>query len=218
MSSGRRRAGRRERLPVTPGELAALVPVSRETLDRLELYAATLRRWAPAINLVARGTLDDLWRRHFLDSLQLLPLIAQTFATPPRILDLGSGAGFPGLVLAIAGAGSVHLVEADRKKATFLREVARQTEVTVTLHNCRIEALEPQHADLVTARALAPAERLLDWAAPHLRREGVCLFHKGREAQAELTRLPRAVQDRSELLPSLSDPEARILRIRGPWT
>ncbi|SMF09090.1 16S rRNA m(7)G-527 methyltransferase [Tistlia consotensis] len=206
---------------MTSAELAERIPVSRETRERLEIYAASLQRWAPAINLVARSSLVDLWRRHFLDSLQLLPLIRAAFPRTggvPRIVDLGSGAGFPGLVLAIAGAGEVHLVEADRKKATFLREVARQTGAAVTLHNERIETLPPLAADVVTARALASAEQLLAWAGPQLSTHAICLFHKGRGAQAELTRLPLAVQDRSELLPSLSDPEARILRIRGPWT
>lgn len=198
--------------------MARALPVSRETLRRLETYAALLQRWAPAINLVSRATLPDLWRRHFLDSLQLLPLIAEERRATPRILDLGSGAGFPGLVLAIAGAGPVRLVEADRKKASFLREVARATGTEVEIHNLRIESLPPQAAEIVTARALAPAAKLLDWARPHLTAHAVCLFHKGRDAQAELTRLPRAVQDRAELLPSLTDPEARILRIRGPWT
>ena len=206
--------------------LAGIIPVSRETQQALEAYAATLRRWSGAINLVARSTLDALWQRHMLDSLQLLPLI-QAEAIPegpaetgqaPAILDLGSGAGFPGLVLAIAGAGRVDLVESDRKKAGFLREVARQTAAPATVHNRRIEDLPPRSADFVTARALAPAAQLLSWAAPHLAAHTLCLFHKGREAQGELTRLPREVQDRCELLPSLTDPEARILRIRGPWT
>lgn len=204
--------------PLAAAEVAALVPVSRETLKRLEAYAETLRRWAPAINLVARGTLDDLWRRHMLDSLQLLPLIEEQGFGKPKILDLGSGAGFPGLVLAIAGAGDVHLVESDRKKTTFLREVARRTGAPVTIHTARVEDLEPQAADFLTARALAPADRLCDLSSRHRRTHTICLFHKGRDVQAELTRLPRAVQDRTELLPSLSDPEARILRIRGPWT
>src|SRR5690606_34129867 len=150
---------------------AARVPVSRETGDRLAIYADCLQRWAPAINLIARSTLPDLWRRHFLDSLQLLPLIRAEAGANPRIVDLGSGAGFPGMVLAIAGAGEVHLVEADAKKATFLREVARRTGASVTLHNCRIEALAPLAAEVATARALAPAERLLSWAQPHLARE-----------------------------------------------
>ncbi len=165
-----------------------------------------------------------------LDSLQLLPLIrGEGQATDPEpsargeaerrpvILDLGSGAGFPGLVLAIAGAGQVHLVESDRKKASFLREVVRRTGAPAMIHNCRIEVLPPLAADVVTARALAPAAQLLSWAAPHLLAHAVCLFHKGRDAQGELTRLPREVQDRCELLASRTEPEARILRIRGPW-
>src|SRR5690606_6956103 len=192
------------------------IPVSRETLKRLERYAECLLRWAPAINLVARGTLPDLWRRHILDSLQLLPLIRAEASLPsPRILDLGSGAGFPGLVLAFAGAGEVHLVEADRKKATFLREAARASGAEVSIHNSRIERLPNLAPDIVTARALASADQLLAWARPQLPSHAICLFHKGREVEAELTRLPAEVQSRCELLPSISDPEGRILRIRG---
>ena len=158
--------------PLTAEAFRAAANVSRETLERLERYAALLEKWNRAINLVARGSLVDLWRRHMLDSAQLWPLLPVARERPRRILDLGSGAGFPGLVLAIMGVpeGSVevHLVESDEKKATFLREAARIAEAPVTLHVQRIESLAPFPVDAVTARACAPLPRLLDYAAPFL--------------------------------------------------
>ena len=158
--------------PLTPEGFRAARDVSRETLARLESYAALLEKWSRAINLVGRDTLPDLWGRHMLDSAQLvdhLPPPPQD--RPRRLLDLGSGAGFPGLVLAILGAGELHLVEADGKKCGFLREAARASKTSgaeVTVHHTRIESLPPLAVDVVTARALAPLPRLLELAAPFL--------------------------------------------------
>ncbi len=198
-------------------------------MDRLERYAALLEKWNRAINLVARGGLADLWRRHMLDSAQLWPLlppppVRAPVTRPRRILDLGSGAGFPGLVLAIMAAAEgdleVHLVEADRKKAAFLREAARIAEAPVTLHVERIENLTPFPVDAVTARACAPLLRLLDYAAPFLRHHEsdrpppVGLFLKGRGVDRELTEAQEKWKMQVELLPSRTDATARILRIQ----
>ena len=131
-----------------PEAFAAACDVSRETLARLELYAELLGRWNRAINLVGKRTLDDLWRRHFLDSAQLLPLLPPLDGRPRVLADLGSGAGFPGRVLAILGAVLVHLVESDLKKATFLREVARATGAPASVHAARIESLDGLTADV----------------------------------------------------------------------
>jgi 16S rRNA (guanine527-N7)-methyltransferase len=156
-----------------PEEFRAATDVSRETLARLETYAALLTKWSGAINLVGRDTLREAWQRHFLDSAQLMDLL------PPlpegrerRILDLGSGAGFPGLVLAILGAGPVTLVESDAKKAAFLREAARITGAPAEVACARIESLLPSEIlpDVVTARALAPLPKLLELAEPFLSR------------------------------------------------
>ncbi|RMD61633.1 MAG: 16S rRNA (guanine(527)-N(7))-methyltransferase RsmG, partial [Alphaproteobacteria bacterium] len=201
------------------------------TLARLEAYGDLLLRWSRAINLVSRARLPDLWRRHMFDSAQLLPLMPPPPPDRSRIVvDLGSGAGFPGLVLAILGAGEVHLVEADAKKAAFLREAARITGTEVALHMTRIEHLTPFPADVVTARALAPLPRLIGYAAPFLRPDGsasgiasgavsgagdpVALFPKGRDVERELTDSHEMWKISVDVLPSRSDPEGRIVRLR----
>lgn len=214
-----RRAAPRRRALDAAG-FAAATGVSRETRTRLESYADLLIRWNRTINLVAGPTLPDLWSRHMLDSAQLLPLLPPPPPDRPRVLlDLGSGAGFPGLVLAILGAGRVHLVEADRRKAAFLREVARATGTPVTLHPCRLEALAPFAADVVTARGFAPLRRLLPLAAPFLRPAkpgapgGVALLLKGRTAQAELTDAAETWHMQCEVFPSRTESAAQILRL-----
>lgn len=200
--------------PLSPEAFQVATDVSRETLDRLRLYATRLDTWNQAINLVARTTLDDVWRRHFLDSAQLLPLLPPAPADRPRVvLDLGSGAGFPGLVLALLGAGEVHLVEADARKAAFLREVARETATEITLHPVRIEALAPFSVDVVTARALAPLPRLLPLAAPFLGAGGTGLFLKGRTVDAELTGAGKSWMMATDLIASRTDADGRILRL-----
>lgn len=184
--------------------------VSRETLARLEIYAALLVKWQPTINLVGRSTLDDVWRRHFLDSAQLFPLLPEGVRV---LVDLGSGAGFPGLVLAILGVAETHLIESDQRKATFLREVARATGVPVQVHARRIEAVPPFAADAVTSRALAPLADLLAWASPFIGNQGVCLFPKGRQVEDELTGAAKGWNMRVERFDSQTDPTGTILRV-----
>ncbi len=145
-------------MPLNPAEFAAAAGVSRETLARLEAYAALLVQWSARINLVGRDTLADLWRRHFLDSAQLCSHVP---GSARSLVDLGSGAGFPGLVLAILGVPGVELIEADSRKSAFLREAARVTETPVTIRPCRIEAVPPHPVDVVTARALGAARPAL---------------------------------------------------------
>lgn len=188
--------------------LLDLVPVSRETVDRFRAYLDLLGQWQKAINLVGRSTLADPWRRHILDSAQLhrhLP------PAPVRLADLGSGAGLPGLVLAIMGVAEVHLVEADRRKAQFLREAARRLQLgNVTVHAARIETLALE-VDVVTARALAPLDALLPLAVPLLAPEGRLVLLKGRGAEVELTAARARWTMRVAALPSLADPEGRVL-------
>jgi 16S rRNA (guanine527-N7)-methyltransferase len=162
---------------------AAATGVSRETLARLEAYAGLLVQWSGRINLVAASTLDDLWRRHFLDSAQLLPLVP---AGAQTLVDLGSGAGFPGLVLAIMGVPGVELVEADARKCAFLREAARVAAAPVQIRNARIESVSPHPVDVVTARGCAPLDRLLVLAQPFVAPETLCLFPKGEQAGQEV--------------------------------
>ena len=159
------------------------VDVSRETFRRLDLYVALLGKWTRAINLVSTGDRDEIWTRHVRDSLRLLPLIPDGV---DRAVDLGSGGGLPGLVLAIAMGIPFDLVEADRRKAAFLQEAARMTGAPVTVRCQRIEAGGIPPARLVTARALAPLPRLLGYACPLLQPGGACLFHKGAELEREL--------------------------------
>jgi 16S rRNA (guanine527-N7)-methyltransferase len=199
-----------------PEDFARDFDVSRETLAALEGYAALLEKWNRKINLVGRDTLADLWRRHFLDSAQLLPLLPAAPEGRARVIaDLGSGAGFPGLVLAILGAGEVHLVESDRKKCAFLREAARVAGAQVEFHAQRIEEVAGLEADVVTARALAPLEKLVAYARPLLRSGGTALFLKGRGAEEELTALGGPATMAVGRTPSRSDEAGVILSIEG---
>ena len=184
--------------------------VPRETQERLERFAALLREWSPRINLVSRRALDELWPRHIADSLQLLPL-ARRFPAP--WIDLGSGAGFPGLILALASGRHVHLIESDHRKAAFLREAARMTATEVTIHVTRIESLQLPPVSLVTARALAPLVDLLTLATPFLLPDGVCLFPKGKTAEDELTAARARWHMRVERTVSITDPAATILEL-----
>ena len=186
--------------------------VSRETRDRLSHYAELLLRWNHAINLVANGSLKDLWSRHFLDSAQLLPLVPGE--GPADLVDFGSGAGFPGLVLAIMGAGPVHLIERDGRKCTFLREVAHKTAAPVTIHNTDIAKVKPWPVKAVTARAFAPLQNLLPLAAPFVEQGALGLFLKGKTLDDELTQSSKEWRILADRVPSASDPAGCILRVR----
>lgn len=157
--------------------------IDADTMDRFEIYLALLSKWQRAINLVGKNTLANAWRRHILDSAQLLPHIGKDL----KIADLGSGAGLPGLVIAIATGANVQLVESDQRKATFMREVARETGTDVDVHVARIEDLPSLDADIVTARALAPLPKLLPWVHRHLKKGGKSVLMKGAGVDQELT-------------------------------
>jgi 16S rRNA (guanine527-N7)-methyltransferase len=189
--------------------------VSRETSDRLRVMVDELTRWQRVKNLVGPGTLADVWNRHVIDSLQLLKLVPEA----RRWLDLGSGAGFPGLVVAIAGAErglQVDLVESNARKCAFLQNVIRLTAAPARVHAARLEGIVPGFqglADVVSARALAPLGTLLSWTEPLLKTGTTGLFPKGRDAMDELTEARKSWRFQAEVLPSLTDSEARILRI-----
>jgi 16S rRNA (guanine527-N7)-methyltransferase len=155
-----------------------------ELKTKLLAYEALVRRWSAKINLVSRTDIENLWPRHIEDSLALIPHI------PPHTthaIDLGSGAGFPGLVLAIATQIPFTLIESDKRKAAFLTDAARQLAAPAKVLAQRIEDAKLQPAPLITARALAPLEKLLALAFPHLAPNGICLFPKGETAEAEIT-------------------------------
>jgi 16S rRNA (guanine527-N7)-methyltransferase len=196
---------------MTEEEFFAAFPVSRETADKLRAYAELLKKWQPKINLVGPATLPDLWRRHFLDSAQLLPHLP---AGP--VLDLGSGAGFPGLVLGILreSADPIHLVESDGRKCAFLREVARITAAPVVIHTSRIEALKVFEIRAITARALASVSALLTLAEPFLAHFPKCLFLKGEKLEDELTEAAKDWNMTIDRIASLSDPNGFILSLK----
>jgi 16S rRNA (guanine527-N7)-methyltransferase len=199
-----------------PGDFAAQTGVSRETLARLEAYADLLADWNARHNLVAKSTLPDLWRRHFWDSAQLVPLIPQTAQS---LGDLGTGAGFPGLVLAAMRPDlAVTLHEATTKKCDFLQAAAERMGVAVTIQNARLEDLPCHPFDVVTARALAPLSQLLRYAQNFVRPNSVCLFLKGQNVGVELTEAHKYWNIKASQVPSQTDPSAAIVVVRelGP--
>lgn len=199
-----------------PAIVMAPLNVSRETLARLQAYAELLVKWQARINLVSAATLPELWRRHMLDSAQLFRLMKPGTRV---VADLGSGAGFPGLVLAAMGVPEVHLIEADARKCAFLREAARVMGVAPVVHNARSDAVAPFRADVVTARGLAALPELLPLALRFLSpaansvNNGECLFLKGRGADDELTLASKEWNMAIERVASLSDPDGLILRL-----
>ena len=191
--------------------------VSRETLVQLDALLALVEKWNPAINLVAPESLADAWRRHVMDSAQLFQFI------PPqarKAADFGSGAGFPGLVLAVmaqAALPQLHmsLVESDKRKATFLSQAARQLGLSVTVRSDRAEVLPPLGADVITARALAPLITLCGIAARHLTAGGVAVFPKGIRAVKELEDAAVQWQFQATQTQSQTDPAGRILTLKS---
>jgi 16S rRNA (guanine527-N7)-methyltransferase len=197
----------------TPQDFARRFDVSRETMVRLETYAGLLAKWNRRINLVSPASLPDAWHRHFADSAQLLAL-----APPAGLwLDIGSGAGFPGLVVAILAPGlRVRLIESDQRKCAFLRRVTDDTGTRIDISPDRIEALRPQSADVISARALAPLTRLLVHAEKHLAPGGIGLFPKGRTVHNEIAEAERAWRFPCRIHPSLTESEAAIVETGAP--
>ena len=200
---------------MTPAEFSREFDVSRETCERLEAYIALLTRWNARINLVAPATIETAWTRHVADSAQLFDLAPESASS---WLDLGSGAGLPGLPVAALAAEKapdlhVTLVESDTRKAAFLATAAREMDLDVTVEPHRIEALTPRPYDVVSARALAPLGRLCALAHRFSGRGTVFLFPKGARVDSELTAATAGCQNRAERIASRTDPEATVLRI-----
>ena len=190
-------------------ERASEIGAPPDASPALRAFAELLLRWNASVNLIGRGDRHSLWTRHITDSLQL----GRIGTLPPRAIDLGSGAGFPGLVLAIQYGIHVDLIEQDQRKAAFLREAARVTGAPATVHAVDIARAAMAPAPLVTARALAPVTQLLAYAAPLLTPDGTCLFLKSRTVDAELAEAERHWRMHVEKLPSETDPDGVILRM-----
>lgn len=189
--------------------------VSRETLVDFDAYATLLRKWQRAINLVSRNTLDTVYERHIADSLQVFQARDRSEG---RWLDIGSGAGFPGLICATVAMREAPdltfaLIESDQRKTAFLREVVRALELKVDIIAARIEDTPPQGADIVSARALAPLTKLCELCQPHLSADGIALFPKGRNHGVEQTDADRVWRMHREIIPSRLDPDSVIYRI-----
>jgi len=194
-----------------------LTPVSRETEARLDRFVEFLLPWTQRTNLISRSTIPSIWTRHIADSLQLLALAPDAKCW----IDLGSGAGFPGLVIACAMAdiegATVHLVESTGKKAAFLREAASHIQVPAVVHAVRIEDFVKNSTvrpDVVCARALAPLDELLKLAHPLLRSGAQGLFPKGQDVEVELTKASKYWNIDAELVPSQTSPQGRIVAVR----
>lgn len=202
-------------------EHSALEGVSRETLARLNRYLEILEKWSGTVNLVSRKSLGQAWQRHIRDSAQLLPILERSRGTSIRSwCDMGSGAGFPGMVVALLARDlrpeiHVTLVESDSRKAAFLHHVAGVLAIPVTVANARVESIAGLSADVISARALAPLERLLALAYPHLAPGGLCLFPKGAGWRDELKPTLAGWQYRLQEYPSATDANGTILGIEG---
>lgn len=191
--------------------------VSRETLERLEHYLALLTKWNPAINLVAKSTIEHAWDRHFVDSAQIYTLAPENWTT---WADFGSGGGFPGAVVAILAHelnpnGNVTLVESDQRKSAFLRSVLRETGVSGTVIAKRIEDADPLNADVISARALADLTQLFEYTSPHAQESSTYLFPKGANWQKELNAANESWSFKHQRITSVTDPSAVILKIEG---
>jgi 16S rRNA (guanine527-N7)-methyltransferase len=195
-----------------PEQFAAAAGVSRETLDRLKKYAAVLEDWNSRHNLISRASMADLWRRHFWDSAQIASLIPTTAKT---LVDLGSGAGFPGVVLAeLRPELKVTLIESTAKKCRFLTAVAGELGLKPVIRQQRIEDAAPQRFDVITARACAPLADLLAYAQRFWGPGTRAFLHKGQNLAAELTEAHKSWRIDSEQHSSRSDPSGIIVEIR----
>lgn len=202
-------------MQVSMNSFATLFDVSRETIERLKVYEALLKKWNPKINLVSRNTVSEVWHRHFADSAQLFRHLDEKST---NWLDFGSGAGFPGLVVATMAKErlpdmKVTLVESDQRKAAFLLTVSNALDLNTSVVSERIESLEPQNADIITARAVASLEQLLSWSAPHVHKSTVLLLPKGNSYESELTAARKHWHIESEVISSVTDSSSVILRI-----
>jgi 16S rRNA (guanine527-N7)-methyltransferase len=198
---------------MTPDQVGELLTVSRETIKKFQAYLTLLEKWQRRINLVSNSTLAEAWQRHILDSGQLA---AHYPPQTKHILDVGSGAGFPGLVLAIMGGVTVDLVESDQRKAVFLSTVIRELGLPAKVHNQRIETMPNLRPDVITARALASVPKLLNLIEIQLHPDCACLFLKGASVEDELTNLQSYSTMVATTYPSLSGSTGVVLELKNP--
>ena len=191
--------------------------VSRETYEKLCLFHKILTKWQNSINLISKNTVKNIWERHFLDSAQLYKFVK---GIEGNIIDFGSGAGFPGLVLAIMGKKNIHLIESDYKKCVFLKEIAMLTETDITIHNCRIEDSSFINVDLITCRALASLSKLIEYVEIFVNKSlnerqeiPKLLFLKGKSYHSEILELSKTKKISFKEYPSITDKHGKILYI-----
>ncbi|MDI2091129.1 16S rRNA (guanine(527)-N(7))-methyltransferase RsmG [Commensalibacter oyaizuii] len=184
--------------------------VSRETIEKLNVYVSLLRQWNAKINLISRQDIDHIWDRHIIDSMQLVDFVESKVQ---RMADLGSGGGFPGMVLSIVTGVPMIMVESDVRKAVFLREVARQLDVNVTVFNQRIEQVEMPLVDMISVRALASLDQLLFLCNGRLTDHGYCLFLKGRQVDVEIAQAQKEWQIEFQKIPSKTSSDGVILKV-----
>ncbi len=196
---------------MTADKVGKLLNVSRETLRQFEAYLTLLEKWQRRVNLVANSTMADVWQRHILDSAQLFRFCP---SNTKKILDVGSGAGFPGLVLAIMGDVQVDLVESDQRKAIFLSTVIRSLGLSSKVYNQRIESLPNLYPDVVTARAVAPVSKLMKLIENQISPDTVCLLLKGASVEDELTDLQSYSTMVPSYHPSLSGSNGVVLELK----
>ena len=193
--------------------------VSRETFNKFEIFYETLVKWQKSINLISNSSIENIWTRHFLDSAQLFNF---TKEIKGNILDMGSGAGFPGMILAIMGNENINIVESDEKKCIFMSEVARLTKTKVKIHNCRIENLDFINPDLIISRALASLINLVKYAEIHMQKNKLnnvsipkMLFLKGKMYNEELNELKKTRRIVFNIYPSITSEYGKILHINN---
>lgn len=201
---------------MTTEALLERLNVSRETLDRLKIFEQVLLKWNPKINLVSRNSLDDLWTRHIIDSVQVFRCVSP----PNHWVDMGSGGGLPGVIVAIMAAEEspntkVTLIESDQRKSAFLRTAARECGAKLTVISKRIEQADPQNADVLSARALADLSLLLEFSKRHLSPTGTALFPKGANWKKEVDNARQRWRFDFEPITSLTEPDAVVLKIEG---
>ena len=200
-------------------EFCSYQHVSRETFKKFEIFVEVLLKWQKSVNLISNSTINTIWKRHFLDSAQLY---TYSHNIKGNILDIGSGAGFPGMILAMMGNNNVNLIESDQKKCIFMREVARLTNTKVKIYNCRIEDLDYMKPELIISRALAPLSKLIEYVDNHMDKNieenkvtPKLLFLKGKNYNNEIYDLLRIKKLEIDIFPSITDDFGKVLYIKN---